>query len=270
MNTDTSESETRSPWFATFTAVFAMILWAAGISISIISFDEKNVMAYSCLNHAISELGFPHASQMTWVFDATLALGGLSLLPILHALRVNLRSRLGYIAAAFGLGTFLSLSAIGWFGLQQDFSKAPYIFTEFFRVHIEIAGVFFLGWLISVTLFTILFCLRWKERVSRLMAIAGLISLLIYPTAILITAHGDPMQSAIQRDVQAPAFRAMLHAPTYAPILSPWLDSHRPHIWWQALMEWCEAWSILLWYGAALVFLWVRTRDTAAGTSNLL
>lgn len=57
------------------------------------------------------------------------------------------------------------------------------------------------------------------------------------------------MQAPLLKDLKDPAFRAMLDSPTSSSILTPWLDSHRPPIWWPAALEWGLAWSMWLWHG---------------------
>jgi len=254
-------SVSRSTWFATLAALVAVVSLFTGISLSVISFNHNNLMAYSCSNHAISELGFPYASPMTWVFNGAVAVGGLMFLPMLYVLGMNLRMRSGYVGVGFGFATFLALSGLGMFGLEQDFLHSQYVFIRYFRIHMALSGVFFLGWLATIAAFTIAFCGRWKESISRVMAIVGIISCLVFPTAMIVSIYSHPMETALQKDLTDPAFRARLAAPTSSPILSPWLDSHRPHFWWQAFMEWCLAWSGFLWFGTALVFLWTRPKE---------
>jgi hypothetical protein len=261
-------SASRSTQLATLAALVAVISLFTGISLSVISFNHNNRMAYSCWNHAISELGFPYASPMTWVFNGTVAISGLLFLPILYVLGMNLRMRSGYVAVGFGFVTFLALSAVGIFGLKQDLLHSQYVFSRYFRIHMALSGVFFLGWLATIATFTIAFCGRWKDSISRLMAIVGILSCLVFPTAMIASAYSHPTETALQQDLKDPAFRARLAAPTSAPILSPWLDSHRPHFWWQTFMEWCFAWSALLWFGTAIAFLWTKRREPVEYTSS--
>jgi hypothetical membrane protein len=254
------DSMRRVTMLATLAALMSAVLWFTGISLTIISFNHSNAAPYSCWNHVISELGFPYASRLTWLFNGTLAIGSLLLLPTLYAVGAYLRTRLGTVAVGFGFVTCLALSALGVFGLKQDFFRGPYTFLPFLKMHLVIADLFFLGWLVTVTLFTIIFYRRWNDPASRLIVLVGILSWVLYPIFLIVALHANPMQAALMKDLKDPAMRAMFKSPTSLPILSPWLDSHRSPIWWPAALEWALAWSIWLWHGAALVFLWMKTR----------
>jgi hypothetical protein len=256
------ESMPRLTCLATIAAFISVVLWFVGISLAIISFNHNNAAPYSCWNHVISELGFPYASRLTWLFNGTLAIGGLLLLPTLWALGGYLRTRLGYVAAGFGFVTCLALSAVGMMGLKQDFLRAPYVFLRFLRMHLAVADIFFLAWLVTVTLFTVVFCRRWKDPASRPMALVGIICWLLYPTFFVVAFHANPMQAPLLKDLKDPAFRVLFNSPTSSSMLTPWLDSHRPPIWWPAALEWGLAWSMWLWYGTALIFLWLKAKGT--------
>jgi len=257
------ESVPRLTLLATFAAFIGVVLWLTSIHFAVVSFNHNNTVPYSCWNHVASELGFPEASQLTWLFNATIAVAGLMLLPTIYALGVHLRTRLGYVAVGFGFFALLSISGVGMLGLKQDFSHSPYVFMRFIKIHLAIADAFFLGWLVTLTLFTIIFCRRWKDPVSVLMAFVGIICWLLYPVFFVVAIYANPMQAHLQKDLKDPTFRAMLDSPTSSSILSPWLDSYRPHIWWPAALEWSLFWSVLLWHGVALIFLWMKTKRTS-------
>ena len=248
----------RLTWLATIAALVSVVLWVIGISLAIVSFNHSNTVPYSCWNHVISELGFPYASRLTWVFNGTVAAGGLLLLPTLYALGAQLRTRLGTMAVGFGFVACLAVSTVGMLGLKQDFSHAPYFFLRFLKVHLAISDVFFLGWLVTVTLFTVVFYSRWEDPAARFMVVMGMISWLLYPIFLVVALSANPMGAALLKNLKDPAFRAIIEAPSSSSILSPWLDCHRTPIWWVAALEWGLAWSMWLWFGAALIFLWIK------------
>jgi hypothetical protein len=259
----------RSIWLATLAAPLGVVLLIVGVFLSVISFDHNNANPYSCWNHVISELGFPYASPLTCVFNATVVVSSLLFLPMLYQLGTFLRTRLGYMAIGCGFVTFLALSALGVLGLRQDFLHSPYVFLRFFKIHMAIAGVFFLGWLATVTMLTIAFCGHWKDPLSRLMAIVGMVSFLVFPTAVVVSLSKHPMETALQKDLRDPGRLIQLNSPTSSPTLSPWLDSHRPSFWGQAFMEWCLAWSGLLWFCTASAFLWKKAKEPHQRHSEL-
>ena len=246
----------RSTGLATIATLISAVLWFFAIPPAVISFNRSNVVAYSCWNHVLSELGFPYASRLTWVYNGTLAIGGLLLLPTFYALRNCLQTWLGAVAKGFGVVTCLALSVLGLLGLRQDVFGGPYIFLRFLEIHLAVADVFFLGWLATVTLFTISFCRRWGDYSTRPVAVVGIFSMLLYPLFLVVAFFANPMSVPLRKSLRDPAFRAIIKAPNTIAILSPWLDCHRPPVWWPAALEWALAWSIWLWFGAALWFLW--------------
>jgi len=199
---NTFESMPRLTLLATIAAFIAVVLWFTGISLAIISFNHDNAAPYSCWNHVISELGFPYASRLTWLFNGTLAIASLLLLPTLYALGAYLHTRLGYVALAFGFVTYLAISAVGMLGLKQDFLHAPYFFLRFLKMHLVAADAFALGWLVTVTLFTIVFCRCWKNPASRLMALAGITCWFVYPISLIVSFYGNPIQAPLLEDLE--------------------------------------------------------------------
>ena len=120
-----------------------------------------------------------------------------------------------------------------------------------------IADAFFMGWTAAITLFTILFCGRWNEPAARLMALAGIVFWVVFFTLLVVTIYLNPAQATAFKD-----FKVILDSPpTSSPLLSQWLDSHRPPVFWQAVLEWEWAGAVLLWNGVALVFLCMTTRE---------
>ena len=263
VNPTPSESSRRSrrlTQVATITAFISAVLWCIGMPVAVVSFNRSNTVAYSCWNHVLSELGFPYASRLTWVFNGTLAIGGLLLLPTFYALRNCLQTWLGAVAKGFGVVTCLALSVLGLMGLRQDVFGGPYIFLRFLQLHLAVADVFFLGWLATVTLFTISFCRRWEDSFARPVAVVGILSMLLYPLFLVVAFFANPMSTPLRKSLADPAFRAIITAPTSAAMLSPWLDCHRPPIWWPAALEWALVLSMWIWFGMALWFLRKKTR----------
>jgi hypothetical membrane protein len=252
------ESVPRPTLLATVSAMIGAVVWFAGTHIAMVSFDRHQAIPYSHWNHVISELGFPFASPMTWMYNGALAIAGLMVLPIVYAISSHLQTRLGTIAARFGYCACVALSCVGIYGLRQDIFRAPYVLTPFYRVHMAFATVFFLGWVVAVTLFAIVFSRHWQDPASRAMAIGGFLCALFYPAFAISAIYPGPMQRALAADVRDPVFRTVLISPTSGPLLTQWFDLHRPHIWWQAAFEWIWAWSILLWLAMALAYLWMK------------
>jgi hypothetical protein len=226
----------------------------------LVSFNHHNAQPYSFLNHTASELGFPGASPLTWLYNAAIVVASFALLFILCALGKQLRKPVGYAAVGYSVGSCLGLAGIGVLGLRQDVLHTPYLFQPYLQIHLACADVFFLGWLVAVALFTIVFCRQWNEPLSRAQALIGIGSCLLFVAFVASAIHSSPMQVALQKDLKNPVFQAHLVAPTTASILTPWLDSHRPQFWSLALLEWAIIGSIVLWCGMSLIYLWKKTR----------
>jgi hypothetical membrane protein len=252
---------TRASRVAWQCAVVGLVLWVVGCSLAINAFSHSNAVPYSLWNHTISELGFPHASSLTWIYNSTLVLLGLLLLPTYHALRINLASRAGNVAAGFGSATSLMMSLIGLMGLRLDLTQSPYRFLPYLAHHNDVAAIFFLGWLVTVILFTRIFIGLRQDPFCRLAVCAGTAGVLLYPVFLWVALKSNPMEAALHRDLGDPRIRGWLTSPTSAAVFSPWLDSHRPALWWPAVLEWCLAGFIVLWHGAALLFLWKRAHS---------
>jgi uncharacterized membrane protein len=90
------------------------------------------------------------------------------------------------------------------------------------------------------------------------MAIGGFVCALFYPAFAISAIYPGSMQKALAADLKDPIFKTVLTSSTSDPLLTQWFDLHRTHIWWQASFEWIWAWSILIWLGMALVYLWMK------------
>ena len=245
---------------ATLSTLISGVLLVGGISFAIVSFNQNRaLLPYSCWNHAISELGFPFASALTWLFNGALMIGGLMFLPTHYVMGAHLRTRLGYAATTFGYLGGLALSSLGLVGLRQDVLHAPYSFGPFFAIHVVLALVFFLACTVGILLFTIQFYRRREDPSVRPLILAGMACGLVYITFMVVSICPNPTHAALAKE-----FRVIVNLPpTSSPLLSHWLDSHRPPILWPAALEWMWAGVVLLWHGIALLFLWIKTREAS-------
>src|SRR5580698_4777783 len=95
---------------ATACTRLALLVFITGIPVSMAAFNRANAVPYSVLNHAISELGFPFASSRTWVFNGSVALSSLLLLPMLWVVARRLHTFIAYAAAFVGTAAFGALA----------------------------------------------------------------------------------------------------------------------------------------------------------------
>lgn len=259
-----SFNQSRQTFVAIGAAVIGAIIWTLGISLTIASYNHSNTTPFSCSNHFISELGFPGTSCLAWLFNATEALGSLMSLPIVYLLGKQLHSRLGYVATGFGWFTFLILSGIGTLGLIPGFLYATHVPFGYLIAHNDAFLIFFVGWWVTVTLFTIAFCRYWQNRASRPLAVAGmmcwLVSLLLGVSGVFALQHLKGTQGTSTND---PIVRVIFDSQASPQMINAWTESHRPHVSWPAIMEWGLLGSVFLWHGLALVFIWMKTREAS-------
>jgi Protein of unknown function (DUF998) len=213
--------QSRQAFVATLAASIGVVIWSLGISVAIVSYNHSNATPFSCWNHFASELGFLGASRRAWVFNATEAFGSLMSLSIIYSLGARLHSRLGYLASCFGLLTFLTASGIGALGLSPRYLFANHVTSEFLQAHNVTAIVFFIGWLLTVTLFTRALGGRWQNRASRPLVVTGATGFLVCLSFVACGAY------------------ALQH----------------PRVTWPAIMEWVLLGSVFLWHGFIVVFL---------------
>jgi len=256
------QPHSRLTWFAAAGVALMIALLCIAFPLEAAAFNRSNAVPYSCLNHLTSELGFPFASPSTWLFDISLTLTGVLVLPALYAVQRRLKT---HAATTCGCTAFLTLTVLGLYGLSQDLKHSPDIPAHFLIIHTALTLVFFLGWLLSTALFTRAFLRQGSHPTPRLMATISLLCFLVGPVTLIVSAFNHRTEAAFLSDLRSPAFRAQLQVPTTAPTLVLWFDTHRPHLWPTALLEWCIIWSSMLWFAAAILFLWTtpRTRPHA-------
>jgi hypothetical protein len=207
---------------AIMTAFAGAIFLFTGTFAAVISYNNLNTVPYSFANHFVSELGWTKASRTAWLFNWSLVVGAIAFLPMMIALGLHIRTRLGYVAVGFGLCAMLAASCIGVLPMGS------------LRPHLWAALIFFLAWFLTTLLFTLAFCPYWNPKPSRSMVIAGMLCGL-FCLAFFV----------FPKDSLAMAIR---HVGS-----GKW---QRPHIWWLAVMEWCVVLSSCLWASTAAWLLW--------------
>jgi len=260
----------RQTLVGTLATLVGGVLWFTGISVAIVSFNHHQPFPYSVWNHTFSELGLPFASPLTWVFNGTVTITSLIVPFILCAVSAHLKTRLGNIAAGFGATACVALCCMGIFGLKQDMSRSPYLLLPFMSTHNALAGMFFLGWAVSVLLFALAFKRHWKDVASRIMTVAGVVCALLCPTFFLSAIYPSAVGRSLLQDFEEPAFRTVLTSPSSAPLLTQWWDRHRPHFWWPTTLESILICSVLVWLAMAMVFLWSKADRSSVPTGSEL
>ncbi|CAN5450878.1 DUF998 domain-containing protein [soil metagenome] len=201
-------------------AVVGATLQLIGLVVSAVAYTQNNVEPYSCLNHFISELGWPERSSMAWLFNGNLMVGSLLFAPLLYMLGRHLRTRFGYVAMLVGFCSLLFAGAIGYFPIMKHL-----------KPHLWVAFLSFAGWGATGLLFAVAFWARPGGRRAVFMILAGAFAFLVV-AAFLLWPKGD-----------LPSVILMLKS------------DHRPVIWWPAVLEWGVLVSFYLWVVAASLAL---------------
>lgn len=201
-------------------ALAGAVLQLLGIVASAIAYSYTNIEPYSCLNHFISELGWPQRSNLAWLFNANLTVGSLLYAPLIYALARQLRSGLGYLAMVVGFCSLLSAAGIGCYPIMQHL-----------RPHLLVAFLFFSTWGATALLFALAVGRSPRQRWSNFVIITGCIAF-VAAMSFLLWPKGD--------------------LPTVLRMLK---SDYRPFFWWPAALEWGVLVSFYLWILAVSLFL---------------
>ncbi len=198
--------------------VAATLLILAGVGCSAALFQGRHQERYSMLNHFISELGERGVSRAAWVFNGSLILGGLALLPFNIGLGLQFNSVLGWLGAAAGIITVLGVAAVGLFPMDN------------MQSHIIAAMTYFRGGLLMVILYglAIFFQPAGSVKIPLLVNIFSLLSVAAY-SAFLLRMRRKPEKQP--------------ESDQLAPLKQP----DRPRVWRMAVMEWAVFFSTMLW-----------------------
>ena len=205
---------------AIIAALFGVIFLLAGTGLTVIAYNHHNPAPYYFTNHFVSELGWTKSSPKAALFNWSLAVGNLALFPMLLALSRHIQTRLGYVAAGFGICTILASGGVGMFPMDN------------LQPHIWVALICFGSWFLATLFFTLAFCPRWNARPSFLLVAVGIICCLI--NGVFLALPKDSLVKALQH-----------------------LDSfQRPNVWGLAVCEWGVVLSSWIWASSAGWVLW--------------
>ena len=201
--------------FRIFSVAGALIA-VLGSLLSALYYRGKKGQPYSPLNHFISELGEVGVSKLAWVFNTSLILTGLCLVPAAASLGCLLNSVLSKIAMAAGIVCAISLSLVGVFPMNK------------LKPHGYAAMTYFRAGLAMVFLFSLAIALQPKPELAlpRGFALAGLPPILAFSTFLLLV-------SCTTQQAEDPLSIEGVE---------------RPRVWRLAVVEWLIFVTILLWF----------------------
>ncbi len=207
----------RSPRGFQLFGLLGSLIGVFGSLITAIVYRGKEGQSYSPLNHYVSELGEVGVSKLAWVFNLSLILSGLFLMPACISLGLILPGFLAKIGMVVGVVCSICLSLVGVFPMNKE--KAHGIFAMwFFRTGLVMVFLFSLA--IAFQRAPVLVLSRW-------LAFVGLPAMLSF-SAFLIMAPKIPEEEN--------------------PLSNEDID--RPNAWPLVIVEWLIFLTIVLWFVA--------------------
>ena len=195
-----------------------------GSLITAILYHGKRGGSYSILNHYISKLGEVGVSRLAPVFNTSLFIGGLVLLVFVIGLGLYIRTKLGYVATAFGIFSCISCSLVGVFPMNN------------LSIHDAVTFSFFSSGFIAITLFSLAIVFDKENKVSKWLLIPGIITLASFASYLTI-----------------PYITSSAHGHT--------LHSHRlvrSHVRLTPILEWSVFFSVIAWFVLMSIYLMTK------------
>lgn len=199
-------------FLGSFIILFSMIITA-------IFYKSPSGQIFNPFNHFISELGFIGVSNVAWLFNYGIFLGGLLLSIFMFGLGGFIKSKLSTISSIFGIIACWLGASIGLFPMNDVNS------------HIIIALSFFLLSTFTMLLYSIAIYLDSYKTFPKLLALYGILVVLAFIVFLF-----NPL------DTSAVKFAESFTAENIAN-----LDNIRPQIWGVAILEWISVLSIIVW-----------------------
>jgi len=176
--------------------------------------------SYSFLNHFISELGQRGVSDLAWVFNICLIIGGIFLAFFMFELGVYIGRWYSYLAAAVGVVTGIAASLVGVFPMNN------------MDYHVPVAMTFFRGGLAAISLFTLIIIFDTRQKISRWLVIPGVITVAAFAIFLIMPKIlGYSQGKALS------------------------VPDIRPEFWLNPFLEWMVFFTILAWIITMSVYL---------------
>jgi hypothetical membrane protein len=214
----------------TYQAGFAGVSFIAlGMLLPALAYTGRVGEPYSLANHFISELGEVAHSELAWVFNLGLIIGGLLLTVFMLGTAVQMQHWLGWVFGAAGVVSGLAGTGVGFFPMDN---LGP---------HLTVAMAFFNLGMAAAVLFTFFVLTAGRRRFPAWLALPGLLAgasffTLLYGMEPLLP-EGAPIEAVI-------------------PLLE-----NRPAVWPLAVVEWVVGISVLVWVAVVSYYFW-HSRDS--------
>jgi hypothetical membrane protein len=200
--------------FKLFGLIGAMIA-VIGSLITALLYRGIEGQLYSPLNYYVSELGEVGVSKLAWVFNLSLILAGVFLIPACISLGLILPGVLAKIGMVVGVVCSLCLSLVGVFPMNKEEAHG-FFAIWFFRT--GLAMVFFFSLAIAFQPSPDLVLSRW-------LAFVGLPAMLSFSAFLIMAPRIDEEENPIANE-----------------------DIDRPKLWPLVAVEWLIFVTIVLWF----------------------
>lgn len=168
---------------------------------------------FSMANHFVSELGEVGVSELAWLFNAALVIGGIGILFSFIALALHLQGWFRYLVLVLGFITGVSGTLVGIFPMNQ------------LETHIAVALSFFnTGWMVT-SAFSLYVLFAKQSRFPKWLAIPGIIAAVAF---IAFSNYNDSFMDGTRS-------------------LEEILGAARPEFWGLAALEWVVVLAVLIW-----------------------
>jgi hypothetical membrane protein len=209
-------------WFF-WIGLIACVWILVGMGFSLVDFKGMKKEPYSIWNHFISELGDPRFAPHYRLFNLTLIIGGLLLIPFIVGWGLVLDSIIGNISIGMGICVAILCSLIGIFPEHKE------------KEHFNIAGLFFLGMTILILLVGIALIYAEQTHFPKWVFFINLIPCICSAIFIIDTFRLPKWE--------------------YLRTYRPWeWDPERPKFWRNPFLEWVAFLSMMGWLGFITLF----------------
>ncbi len=186
--------------------------------IAAVAYEGEFGDSYSFLNHNISELGETGVSELAWVFNVGLIIGGLIFAFFMMSLGRYARTKAMTVISTIGVITALGISAVGLFPIGPP---------EALGNHTLAALTFFLGGFVFTTAFTIYVLRSSASPFPKWLAVASGVAALSFILFLFMPS----LVMDIDRDT-------MLEGPS---------GPDRPGFWLPSFLEWMIMFATVAW-----------------------
>jgi hypothetical membrane protein len=192
---------------------------------------------YSIVNYFVSELGYVGMSQLSWLFNISLIIGGTLLAIFLIGLSKVINTNLAKIACIIGVISAIATSFVGIFPMN---TLIP---------HFIAAMTFFYGGMVTVVLYTIVIFKDAEENFPKLYGLLGIVIFIFFFIFNFIPL--DAINGLDLADFES-VFNNEMGTIN--------MDAVRPNIWYMALMEWLVTLGVVIWMFILSLHLFIKKK----------